>query len=291
MSLRHSLAVTLSNYKLVIKIFIFSAILSLIAMAIFVSIYTPILDAVGAESDFSWGLELASERLLRGDVDIIDDLLHKADAIMSGAGSNFAGALAGSLIMALIIKFLFAFMSVGAGFVIYNKMSARLETKFVNAMVSNLAKALMYALVNAVVTVPVDIGILVAVYYLAKVMSGMGIVGLIITIFIGILLYSARLAVIGQFIPTMIINGEGFVKSFKESCRASVKAFKETYPAMFVLALCVFVAICTTTVPTVGIAPIAILPITIVLYCSFNMIIAFRTREQKYYIDERVIEN
>lgn len=291
MSLRHSFAVTLSNYKMIIKIFIFSAILSLIAIAIFVSVYTPILNAVGADPDFTSGLEIASERLIRGDVDIIDDLLQRADSIMSGAGSNFVTAIIGSAFVALIIKFLFAFMSVGAGQVIYNKMSARLETKFVNAMVSCLPKALMYALVNAFVTVPLDIGILIAVYYIFKALGGMGLVGLIIAIVIGILLYSARIAVIGQFIPTMVMSGEGFIKSFKASCKASIKAFKETYPAMFVLVVCVFGIICTTAVPTVGILPIAILPVMLVEYCAINMIVAFRTEGRKYYIDERVIEN
>lgn len=291
MILRHSLSVTLGNYKLIIKVFIISAILSLAAIAVFASILTPILNAVGANSDFVPMLEGAFDKLMHGDVSIIDDILVKADEILGGANVDLSGAIAWSVAMAFIIKLLFAFLCVGAGYVIYNKLISDCENGYVNAIVSTLAKAVPYAVINALVTVPADIGIAVATYYLAKLLlKGLGLAGLILALFIGILLYTARVAIIGQFIPTMFAENLGFFKSFRKAAVASAKAFKEAYPVMLVLTVGIFGVIFTTAVPTVGILPIAILPVMLVLYCSVNTIICFRARGQKYYIDERVVE-
>ncbi len=291
MLLRHSLNVMLSNYKLAIKVFFISAILSLIVIAIFTAILNPILQAVGADADFSEELSGATDRLIHGDVSILDDLFHRVEYVLGSTDINVAGALAGSIVMAFILKVLFAFMSVGAGYVMYNKMSTGCENGYLNAIVATFGKAVPYALIDGIVTVPVDLGMATGAYFLAKEMfAAMGLAGAMIAIFIFLLAITARISIVGQILPVMLTDNVGFFKAFSKGVKRGAKAFKHIYPALLVLVMCIFGIISATLVPTLGIIPIASLPVMLVAYDAVNLIASFRMDGKKYHIDERVLE-
>lgn len=290
---RYSFSMLGRNLDLVFKVLIYVFILSLLFIAILVAIVNPILKELNSNIDFGGRILQTLEGLMnRESNDITGGLLTDVKAVLSSISSQIVVAVLLALLVIYIIKFFLSLTSVPLGEVIYGRMSQNFSVMFHNVLISSLRQSLLFALIKASVTLIVDLTIIVLCYYMARLFYlAIGIYGISLAVFIMFALLASRVAILGQWIPQIVCEKKNAARAFVDSFKYSVKYFRKVMPATFLVLVLAFAVIAMTTFFTFGLLPIIMMPISLVLICSLNLIAYFTLNKRKFYIDEVTIVN
>lgn len=290
---RYSFSMLGRNLDLVFKVLIYVFILSLLFIAILVAIINPILKELNSNIDFGGRILQTLEGLMnRENNNVTENLLTDIKVVLGSISSQIVVAVLLALLMVYIIKFFFSLTSVPLGEVIYGRMSQNFSVMFHNVLISSLRQSLLFALINASVTLVADLVIIAACYYLAKLFYlAIGIYGISLAIFIMFALLASRIAIIGQWVPQIVCEKKNAAKAFADSFKHSAKYFRKVMPAIFLVLVLEFSVVTITTFFTFGLLPIIMMPVALVLLNSLNLIAYFTFNKRKFYIDEVTVVN
>ncbi len=286
MNLRHSLSLTVSSATLSLKVLLYTAVLLLIVFALFMAITEPIIESFGEDFDIITELEEDFTALATAGDD------EPLKAFIGSNSDDIVRACVLYVLLFILIRFGVSFSLIPTAFVLYNKMSSGFNQGFINATVATGGKAALYALTYTAVTVPADIIILIAGYFLIGFLaSALEAAGVALGILAVFALSALRLSLTARWAPEMI--GENL--KFSVSVRKFFSNFdwgyvKEIYPSMLIMMVAVSGIIATTAISTIGIIPIFVLPCAFVWYTAISAVGYFNYKKRKYYIDERVID-
>ena len=290
---RYSFSMLGRNLDLVFKVLIYVFVLMLICSALLVSIVNPILDALNSNIDISDRLlATLSDLINREHKNVFQQFIGDLNDVAESISSEIIIAVLLIIMVIFITKFFFALTSVPIGELIYGRMSQNFSVKFHNVLVASLGKAFLYSLIHALVTLVADALIVTIGYYLSKLLfAAIGAYGLSLAAFVFFGLMSARLALLGQWVPQIVGEKKSVTKAFRDSFRYSVKYFWKVLPVHFLIMVIGFAVVALTTVFTFGLLPVIVMPIALVLVANLNLVTYFTFNKRKFYVDEVTVIN
>lgn len=291
MNTRHALSLTISNIGLIVKVFLYTTVLILIGVAVFVSVTDPILEAMDEDIDLADEIREDFDLFFSGNREAGHSLNEGLKIFFSHNSAEITRAVVLYVVIFVLMRLGVSFALVPAAYVLYNKMSSNFNSGFLNAMIAMAGKGALFALTYTAITVPLDILIFIGTYFIASwLFNAINVIGLLIALLIALALYALRISLFGRWIPLTICEN----MKFADSCKAFFGDFKfsevkEVYPSFLALLVSVCGIVASTAVFTVGVVPIAIVPAAFVGYNAITLVAYFNETKRKYYIDERIV--
>ncbi len=291
MVLRHSFALTLSNVLLVLKVFVYCAIIMSIGVAIFISVSNPIIEAVGGDFNLAELVNHLINDVLKGDGAVFDRILAAMDQLSSRHLTEIVEIAVMGFVLVFLVKTAFHFILPAVSYVINHKMATNYNEGLFHAVAQVGLKGLGISALYTLISVPVDLGTVVLSFYLSKwLMQGLGMFGIIIAVLFAILVITFRMTVMGQWIAVSTNEDIKFALQFKRGFRQGIKSLKNLFPALLTLNLTAFAVIMVTLVPTFFIIPLVVPPVVLVSFTIMNNVNYYLTNTKDFYIDERIIK-
>ncbi|MBO5775807.1 MAG: hypothetical protein J6V83_03420 [Clostridia bacterium] len=293
MLLRHSLSLTISNSQLIFKTLLYALIVFIIVAALFVTISTPILDALGEELDLAQSADTVINELFEGDGKIFERVFTAIDHLKTNHAPELIKSVIFGAILVVLMKFFIAWVVCPIAFIINQKMASNFTSGFFHAVVSvGWKRSIVYAILYTLISAPFDIAVIVATYYLAKWMvGGIGLIGLIIPIVFALVLITLRMCIMGQWVAHLVNEDIKFGLIFKRSFKLAFKMLPKFFTHMMSVNLIVYAIIAATAVFTVGIIPIVMVPFALVVTVTLHLVAYYQENDKKFYVDERIVEN
>lgn len=292
MLLRHSLSLTISNSQLVFKTLIYALIVFIIVAALFVTISTPILEALGEELDLAQSADKVINELFEGEGKIFERVFNAIENIRTNHRTELIKASIFGAILIVLVKFFIAWVVCPIAFILNQKMGSNFISGFLHSVVSvGWKRSLAYAAIYTLISAPFDIAVALGAYYLAKWMvGGIGLLGLIIPIVFALVMITLRMSVMGQWISHLVNEDIKFSLIFKRAFKAGFKMLPKTFTHMLSLNLIIYAIMASTALFTVGIIPILMIPFALVVSVALHLVAYYRENDKKYYVDERIVE-
>ena len=290
MIFRHAISLTINNTNLIAKVFIFTAIMMLICVAIFMAISNPILEALDTEFDFFEHLKSSLNDYINGVPNAFELLSDQVSFFMNENVAKIAYTIVVYVLLFFLFKYCTVFAMAPATFVIYNQMASNYKSGYANAMVAMLGKTALISLIHSFITTPIDLIIIVGCILLATWLAeGISIFGIIIGLTLMLTLFALRISATSGWLPTMVCENKKVGASIRKSFKNIKEQINKTYSAYLFIVFITF-AICTSTaIVTCGVIPMFFYPVAIITTASTSLIYYFTSHKQKFYIDERTI--
>ncbi len=291
MVLRHSFALTLSNVLLVFKVFVYCAIVTCIGAAVFISVSTPILEAVGGEFNLAETVEHLMNDVLKGDGAVFDRILGAMDHLSSQHQNEIVEIVVIGFTLVFLIKLAFNLILPAISYVVNQKMATNYNEGLFHAIAQVGLKGLGFTAVYTLVNVPIDLGVVVLSFYLSKWLTqGLGMFGIIIAVLFAIIVITLRMSVMGQWLSVSTNEDIKFGLQFKRGFRQGVKSLKVLFPSLLTLNITAFAVIMVTLIPTFFIIPLVVPPVVLVSFTVMNNVNYYASNTKDFYIDERIIK-
>ena len=290
MIFRHAISLTINNTNLIAKVFIFTAIMMLVCVAIFVAISNPILEALETEFDFFERLKGSFTDYINGVPNAFDIISAQINFFMTQNVAKISFTIVAYVLLFFLFKYFTIFAIAPATFVIYNQMASNYKLGYINAMVSMLGKTALISLIHALITTPVDLIILVGCILLASWLAeGISIFGIIIGLTLMLTLLALRVSATSGWIPTMVCENKKVGVSIKKSFKNIKEQITRTYSSYLFIVFITFAICMSTAIVTFGVVPMFFYPIAIISMASIALVNYFTVNKQKFYVDERTI--
>ncbi len=291
MLLRHTLSLTLSNMKLVFKVLLYALVIIVLGSAVIVTIATPILDALGETINLKETVDHFIDNVLSGEGSALDGVIGAFEHFSEIHSGDLVKGAVLFLLVVFIAKLMLALVVCPVAYVLNGKMATNFTEGFFHSVMVVGWKGVLLATVYTLISFPIDFGIILGSFYLGKwMLQGIGIFGIVFALGVLLVLFSLRMSLMGQLVPTLISENIKFDVQFKRGLRQGFKLLKKTFPSMLALNIFAFGIITTTLIPTVFIIPIVTVPMVLVGYVSIHLITYYRENNREYYIDEHVIK-
>ncbi len=284
MPIKHTYSILCCNLSLVLKISVIILIILLIAIASFYGLIHPIYLEVRDVIENQNFIVSANE--------LINHPLHTLSSLAQSYVGFFENIKWQTTFVWMIIvfvgfKFFFTLPLLPATKVLYVKMSTGFDVGITNAFISTGFQNLLLAFVSSIVLSIIDLGLLAAIlalcYGLLKIM---GIVAIPLSIIIYILLLTARMAVICQWLPEICASeSKNIFRNLGNSLLFSLKKFRKNFLCLLFINVVLYAVICATALFSFGVIPLIMIPIYYVQYCIMTLTLNFSYHKSKYYTD------
>ncbi len=290
MILRHSFALTLSNIMLICKVFIYSAVITCLGVAVFISVSTPILEAVGGDFNLMEMVDHLAGDVLKGDGAFFDRIIASLDHLSTNHSTEIVEIVVMGIIVVFLVKFGFNLVIPTVSYVVNQKMASNYNEGFFHSVASVGLKGLAFSSLYTLISLPIDLGITVLTFYLSKWLTqGLGMFGIICAVLLAIIVITLRMCVMGGWTATFINEDIKFSLKFKRGMRLGFTSLKALFPSILTLNVAAFGVITATAIPTFFIIPLAVPPMVIVSFAIMSNVNYYVNNGKKFYIDERVI--
>ncbi len=284
MPIKHAFSIFLCNLKLVVKIALMILIVLLIAFGVFIVILKPLY------IDLRSVIETQSFLVAPGDLInhpflTVEHLIQSYMTFFDQVG--WEKTLTGVILLFVGLKFFLTLPLLPATKVLYIKMSTGFDIGITNAFISTGFQNLLLALCCTVVFSITDLGILAGLLALLPVLyRGLKLVALPIVFILYLVLQSARMAIICQWLPEICAGeSKNIFKNLKNALMFSVKRFPKNFLCVLFINILLFGIVTSTFIFSFGVIPIVTIPMYFVLYCTLTLTLNFSYHKTKYYID------
>lgn len=285
MPIKHSFSILLSNFQLVAKLFIFIMIIMLIACALLIGILDPIF------SDFFKKMQeefpISGDHFVQHPIQSIQEFLRRFSDFLANNSALIASKIFYSWLLVVGCRFFITLPLMPVTKILHGKMTSGFDMGLTNAAISTLPQNLLFSFITSLVVSSVDIGILIALWYLAgAVFKLLHIIALPLCMLIIALVAVARMSLLCQWIPHICAQeSRNIFIAFKNAIKPTFKNFNKNFLCLFVLTICTFAIIVVTVIPTVGLFPLLLIPTFMVVYSALCLTLNFSYYQQKYFID------
>ncbi|MDD4316247.1 MAG: hypothetical protein PHC84_03695 [Clostridia bacterium] len=286
MQFKNSLSIFAGNLALSYKLLLLIFIAFIIAAALFVSLFNPLLDGLREALEIE-GISLSF-------TDIIQDPVKNLSAIWNATtdylSNNTLLLVSRFIFLGLLVifaRFFGTLALVPATKMLHNKMTTGYSSGLLSSFVANFPQTLLYALISSIIFSIIDLGALFlsmlmffALYKIFKVSALFIVFGLFLAV------YSARITLFSQWLPLIADGGKNVIKTFIQSVKLGLKSFGVNYPMVLTINLVYFAIVMVCTLPTFGVLSIVTLPMYMTMLCICGLTSYFNMMNRKYYTDE-----
>ncbi len=270
-------------------------IVLIIAIALFIGIIGPAINAIFTESDLSTFMEVYDlediEKVTYSDLfgAVIKDLRE----VFNAHKSAIYGTLAWISLVYLLARFFFTLSQVPIAKMIYDKMSSNFNNGFLSTCIQYSKQAFVFALLSSLISVPLDLAVMLGIIALGiKLSTVVNFFAIAFSVTLLLLYASFRSSLLSQWVPLIIAENLGVVDAFRKSFAPSLSSLKEIFSAtLIVFVLIIWSVSGGLSLVTFGIVPIFIIPFAMVFLNILNMVKYFNNNNKKYYVDQTRIED
>ncbi len=195
-------------------------------------------------------------------------------------------AVAFSLLIYVVMKFLNGLASYTLGHLVSDYMGGLVRSGFTVTLLRNLKRACLYELVHTLVSFVFGIAVAVIAYYVGfALMDVLSIFSLMLAFVIVVVLVAIKHAFLSPVMPAMVVGGEGLKKAFWIACHQKKKEFLRTIATYFIAVYLVIVFNAVALVFTLGTGIIVSIPLTYLFLVCLQMVNYYTIIGKKYYLD------
>lgn len=287
---KHSLMAGISNLDLILKILVYIVVFMLIAMALFTAIAVPIYHSIGESFDLSNRMDVLHKKLASTRITIngVDETYKDVKQFFEQDAQKIGAALGVYITFFMFILFFTSLMLVPATVLMHQRMTTGFSTSFTKALIGNLKQSLQFAFINTILGLILNFALGVILYYITFTLYlGLKVVGLSIAVLIVSFMQGLKSVLISQWLPNIVIEKKGILKSLGNSVKVSYKLMSDLLPFFTFLILIVITVSLATSVFTAYLMPILIFSLFGIFLISANIISYYRTNKQNYMINEQ----
>ena len=188
------------------------------------------------------------------------------------------------LLFFIILPTLWHFADIAVGETLYGFMASQTKYGFVGSIIRKLKSCLTYALVLALISLPINAIIFAGAYGILSLMSFGGLIiyaiPFILFAFL-VLMLSLKTTFLSGFMPAMVVFNCGEFSGFKRGLKAVSRRFFRTWSTSAILWILILLAVSFFGV----FASIVIIPIASLWLSIFQMVMFFGSQGMRFYVD------
>lgn len=299
MLLKHSLAITISRFSLVYKVLLFFLIVGLIFSAVAISsiyfIMEPIFQGI-ANMHFFEHIGEAFRSLFDGqgfNTEAFHQLGQDFDKIIEVFGENkhnVIGALCALIGFYYIGKFLISISYYPTSDVINNFMNSNSQYGFTSNLIANIKKAIAYSFVDTLISVPYMFITGLLVYGVGWLIGQFSVIlSISAGLFVMLILLALKSAVLTMWLPTYVNEKIGVFKSLVTSIKENKSMILHNFGTYFMTNCIAYIFFMIVGLFTFGLGFFIAFSILNVMYLTIKMVVYYRKKELRYYIDRETI--
>lgn len=288
MPIKHSFSILLCNFKLVAKLFVFLMIIVLLASAILIGILDPVLKDFF--DDVRDELHLDADEFVQHPILSMQKFFKHFSDFLAANSSMVWTKIIYIWLLIMGSRFLISLPLLPVTKILHSKMTTGFDMGLANATVSTFGQNLLFCLVTSIILSTFDILLFVGIAYLVSALFKLiGIIALPICVLILALIYTARMAVVCQWLPHIAAQqSKNIFVAFKNSLKPTFKNFRKNFICLFVVTVCTVTIALVTLIPTIGLFPMLLMPTFMVIYAAMCLALNYSYYEQKYFIDNGI---
>lgn len=288
MQFKHSLSIFSTNLSLSYKVLLLFFIVFIIASALFVSLFTPIIKGINEALTLE-GITLSAKEILNNPIEQLTMIRDTASNYFSNHQAFLASRFFFMILVFVFARFFVTLALVPVTKFIYDKMTTGYSSGLFQNMIAALPQTLLFALLSSIIYSILDIGIFfLSIYIFIFLFNLINVSALLPAFACFILLYTVRSTLFSSWLPLICDSKKNIFALFIDNFKLSLKSFSIHFPMALTMTIIYATIITTSTLSTFAVLPIATFPMFTVLMCIFNLVCYFKLMDRKYYIDDGI---
>lgn len=281
MNAKNTFSITARNIRLSFKLILFVAVLSIIVLAVLISVFTPLFNELKSFLE-SNGMSLQTVSWSQ----IIDTLLHNFSDFFEQNRTDLLTAIGYTYLVIFIARMLISATLMPTAYIIGNQMKTNFTEKFIPSFIVTLKESLLYSLLSSLIVLILDVPFSMLILYLVTVLfPAMSVFAITAGLILLIVYLSIRMTITSQWIPHMIIGKLPLMKALKQTLIDLPKTFTKSVIGVGGIIAVTLTLILTTIVPTLFLGPIILIPLMIIMLTAFSMVVYCDVYRQNYFYD------
>lgn len=288
MHFKHSMSIFSTHLTLLYKVLLFIFVVFIIASAIFVSIFNPLVQGV-KEALVLEGYKFSVREILDKPVESLTQIRKTVSDFLSAHPNLILSRVMFLILLIVFTRFFISLSYVPVTKVIYDKMTAGYSGGLFSRLVDSLLQTMGYAFFSSLINTALDIGIFtLSLYVFSLFYKVISVAALPIGVTLALTLYSLRISLFSQWLPLICDGNKNIFKALVLNFKKAAKCLKYHFPMTLTVTILYLGVLTTTAISTFGLLPIMAFPMYIILICIFNLVSYFNLNNRKYYTDNGV---
>lgn len=298
MPIFHSIKQLFSNFMLLWKLIVYylicGAVLALLYYFAVSPVVAPLVDRILETGIVDDAYKVAVHYIsmspeIETSISVLNETAKEVSEIFIEYASSFTLAFVLLTLLVLVWRFITLLKEIPLIELIRERMSARQKGFFTGLFIQNLGRSSIYALTAMLFTVPIDILLGIATYYIATLFIGWwGIFGVFFGAIALVILFAAKNSLFSLCLPNVNETKKPF-KGFLQGIALSAKHFWRIFLYEIPFMLFVLFAVTAFTFFTFGAAFWFMIPVAVVLSAIFREVLYFSAYRKNFYSDSDTI--
>jgi hypothetical protein len=220
----------------------------------------------------------------------ISDLFNSLHTIINNNFASIGFNVVGFVIVMSILGTLFSnFFSVIVTNSLYQSMSNNVKYGFYPSMFSTLKTNLNYSVVSLFIKIPISVIISCLVYLSFDLLFVGGMVSFFAPLLIMLIMFfliTIKTTIFYGWTPAIVVFDKGVFYALAKSLQLTFRRIKRVFANSFYMVITIFVVNVFCALVSFGSTLILTLPMSILLYHAFAMVMFYSNYGMRYYVDE-----
>ena len=300
MLFKHTFSIFLNKYNLIFKLVIYFAIIVLIMTSITLAFVSPMFKRVRdeiKETHFIDNLNKATKEFLTGD-EAYQETVKQLTIDWRKVLDSFEDS---KLVLAIVVTAIFLLATYFLTFLSYFSLSDitnefmmdNAKYGFLSNMLYNLGKSALFALLFLVITIPLNVLIFGAAYFILWGVTKISslLLALPLTILFLLIIFALQNTIFSAWLPAVTRDGLSVTKALRECFKNVKPMFSEAFGLFVMINFLGTIWIFLCTFATFGIGFIIAVPSIVIFKRCAELVLYYNSKKYKYYVDrDKVVQ-
>lgn len=293
MMYKNTMKLIFTNFNLVWKILAYLILSWLCVIGLLYACSLPIINVLNeqgvlasiADMFNNFGTNLNVYELIVGVVETIDAFV---DVIISNISNLWVYVMLLLVIIVFVRPFICGLYKFATSHELYNYMSSNIKIGFTTSLFSCFGKNVKYLLCSVLVQFPIDLGLIVLFYFVARWLiasSGLLVIAPILLIALWCLLVAVKITLFAGWIPAIVTFDCGIWQGLKRGVEAVFRRFTRILSTSISVLMTALIVNVAGAVCTFGVALVITLPLTLLALLIFDMVSFYYSHGMRFYVD------
>jgi len=291
---KNSLKIMMSNFSLVSRILLLMVVHFAIVFGISYMFLLPVINLLVTNNWFElargYYMEFLQSLNAQAAFQNLGQLFATLENIISANFARIGFYLIGLLFVLVFLSSLFSnFYSLIVTNCLYQSMSNNVKYKFGPSLVSTLGTNLKFSFIALFVKLPFALINIVLVVFSFRLLFVGGVVSFFAPVMIMLILFvleSLRSTIFYGWTPSIVVFDKGIINGLNKSLSLTFHKTKKVFANSFYIILTIFVINVFAALVTFGASLVITLPMSVLLYQAFAMVVFYSNYGMRYYVDE-----